>query len=70
MLLIKPSDETARRKDIAAPTLEKIAAERMRAIKALEPQRSRIAKAAKDFDPKLTISLIPEEWREREVPFY
>ena len=34
----------------------------------LEQQRSRIAKAAKDFDPnQLTLDLVPEERREREA---
>lgn len=66
------------------PTLEKIAAERLTAVTAqlkkrgeeegrslsdlLEQQRSRIAKAAKDFDPnQLTLDLVPEERREREA---
>jgi hypothetical protein len=66
------------------PTLEKIAAERLTAVGAqlkrrgedeaksltelLERQRSRIAKAAKDFDPaQLTLDLVPEERREREA---
>jgi hypothetical protein len=34
----------------------------------LEQQRSRIAKAAKDFSPnQLTLDLVPEERREREA---
>lgn len=66
------------------PTLEKIAAERLTAVTAqlkkrgeeearslsdlLDQQRSRIAKAAKDFDPnQLTLDLVPEERREREA---
>ena len=63
--------------------LEKIAAERLMTVTAqlvkrgdeearslsdlLEQQRSRIAKAAKEFDPnQLTLDLVPEERRERE----
>ncbi|MDE2240816.1 MAG: hypothetical protein KGJ73_12925, partial [Rhodospirillales bacterium] len=66
------------------PALEKIAAERLTTVKAqlqkrgeeearslsdlLEQQRSRIAKAAKEFDPnQLTLDLVPEERREREA---
>ena len=66
------------------PTLEKIAAERLTAVAAqlvkrgdeearsltalLEQQRSRIAKAAKEFSPsQLTLDLVPEERREREA---
>ena len=66
------------------PTLEKIASERLTAVTAqlkkrgeeearslsdlLDQQRSRIAKAAKDFDPnQLTLDLVPEERREREA---
>ena len=66
------------------PTLEKIATERLTAVTAqlkkrgeeearslsdlLDQQRSRIAKAAKDFDPnQLTLDLVPEERREREA---
>ena len=34
----------------------------------LDQQRSRIAKAAKDFDPnQLSLDLVPEERREREA---
>jgi hypothetical protein len=64
--------------------LEKIAAERLTTVTAqlqkrgeeearslsdlLEQQRSRIAKAAKEFDPnQLTLDLVPEERREREA---
>ena len=66
------------------PTLEKIAAERLATVSAqlekrgeeearslselLEQQRSRIAKAAEEFDPnQLTLDLVPEERREREA---
>jgi hypothetical protein len=66
------------------PTFEEIAAERLRTVSAqlvnrgeqearslsdlLEQQRSRIGKAAKDFDPEqLTLDLVPEERREREA---
>ena len=66
------------------PALEKIAAERLTTVTAqlqkrgeeearslsdlLEQQRSRIAKAAKEFDPnQLTLDLVPEERREREA---
>jgi polyhydroxyalkanoate synthesis regulator phasin len=66
------------------PTLEKIAAERLVTVAAqlvkrgeeearslsdlLEQQRSRIAKAAKEFNPnQLTLDLVPEERREREA---
>lgn len=66
------------------PTLEKIASERLTAVTAqlkkrgeeearslsdlLDQQRSRIANAAKDFDPnQLTLDLVPEERREREA---
>ncbi|TXL71235.1 DEAD/DEAH box helicase [Vineibacter terrae] len=66
------------------PTLERIAAERLTAVGAqlskrgedearslsdlLERQRSRIAKAAKDFDPdQYALDLVPEERREREA---
>ena len=66
------------------PNLEKIATERLSAVTAqlkkrgeeearslsdlLDQQRSRIAKAAKDFDPnQLTLDLVPEERREREA---
>jgi hypothetical protein len=66
------------------PTLEKIAAERLVIVAAqlvkrgeeearslsdlLEQQRSRIAKAANDFDPnQLTLDLVPEERRERDA---
>ncbi len=66
------------------PTLEKIAAERLTAVTAqlkrrgeeearslsdlLDQQRSRIGKAAKDFDPnQFTLDLVPEERREREA---
>jgi hypothetical protein len=66
------------------PTLERIAAERLVTVSAqlvkrgeeearslselLEQQRSRIAKAAKEFNPKqLTLDLVPEERREREA---
>ncbi len=66
------------------PTLEKIAAERLIAVTAqlkkrgeeearslsdlLDQQRSRIARAAKDFDPnQLALDLVPEERREREA---
>lgn len=66
------------------PTFEKIAAERLRTVSAqlvnrgeqearslrelLEQQRSRIGKAAKEFDPdQLTLDLVPEERREREA---
>ena len=64
--------------------MEKIAAERLTTVTAqlqkrgeeearslsdlLEQQRSRIAKAAKEFDPnQLTLDLVPEERREREA---
>jgi hypothetical protein len=66
------------------PTLERIAAERLVSVSAqlvqrgaeearslsglLEQQRSRIAKAAADFNPnQLTLDLVPEERREREA---
>ncbi len=66
------------------PTLEKIASERLTTVTAqlkkrgeeeagslsdlLDQQRSRIAKAAKDFDPnQLSLDLVPEERREREA---
>ena len=66
------------------PTLEQIAAERLVTVSGelvkrgeeearslsdlLEQQRSRIAKAAKDFNPnQLTLDLVPEERREREA---
>jgi ERCC4-related helicase len=66
------------------PTLERIAAERLVTVSAqlvqrgeeearslgglLEQQRSRIAKAASDFNPnQLTLDLVPEERREREA---
>ena len=66
------------------PTLEKIAAARLVTVAAqlvkrgeeearslsdlLEQQRSRIAKAAKEFNPnQLTLDLVPEERREREA---
>ena len=66
------------------PTLEKIAAERLATVSTqlaqrgeeearslselLEQQRSRIAKAAADFNPnQLTLDLVPEERREREA---
>ena len=66
------------------PTLEKIAAERLATVSAqlvkrgeeearslselLEQQRSRIAKAAEEFNPnQLTLDLVPEERREREA---
>jgi hypothetical protein len=66
------------------PTLEKIAAARLVTVAAqlvkrgeeearslsnlLEQQRSRIAKAAKEFSPnQLTLDLVPEERREREA---
>ena len=66
------------------PTLEKIADERLATVsdqlkkrgedearslsELLEQQRSRIAKAAKDFNPdQLTLDLVPEERREREA---
>jgi ERCC4-related helicase len=66
------------------PTLENIAAERLTTVAAqlvkrgeeearslsdlLEQQRSRIAKAAKEFDPnQLILDLVPEERREREA---
>ncbi len=66
------------------PTLEKFAAERLTTVTAqlqkrgeeearslsdlLELQRSRIAKAAKEFDPnQLTLDLVPDERREREA---
>ena len=66
------------------PTLERIAAERLVTVSGellkrgqeearslsdlLEQQRSRIAKAAKDFNPnQLTLDLVPEERREREA---
>jgi hypothetical protein len=66
------------------PALEKIAAERLTTVSAqlqkrgdeearslselLELQRSRIAKAAKEFDPnQLALDLVPEERREREA---
>jgi ERCC4-related helicase len=66
------------------PTLEKISTERLTAVTAqlkkrgeeearsltdlLDQQRSRIARAAKDFDPnQLTLDLVPEERREREA---
>ena len=66
------------------PALEKIAAERLTTVTAqlqkrgeeearslsslLEQQRSRIAKAAEEFDPnQLTLNLVPEERREREA---
>lgn len=66
------------------PTLEKIASERLTTVTAqlkkrgeeeagslsdlLDQQRSRIAKAAKDFDPnQFTLDLVPEERREREA---
>ena len=66
------------------PTLEKFAAERLTTVTAqlqkrgeeearslsdlLEQQRSRIAKAAKEFDPnQLTLDLVPDERREREA---
>ncbi len=73
-------------KDIAelVPTLEKIAADRLKTVEGqlekrgeeearslstlLEQQQSRIAKAAKEFDPnQLTLDLVPEERREREA---
>jgi ERCC4-related helicase len=66
------------------PTLEKITSERLTTVTAqlkkrgeeeagslsdlLDQQRSRIAKAAKDFDPnQLSLDLVPEERREREA---
>jgi SNF2 family DNA or RNA helicase len=66
------------------PTLEKIADERLTTVsdqlkkrgedearslsELLEQQRSRIARAAKDFNPdQLTLDLVPEERREREA---
>jgi polyhydroxyalkanoate synthesis regulator phasin len=66
------------------PTLERIAAERLVRVSGelvkrgeeearslsdlLEQQRSRIAKAAKDFNSnQLTLDLVPEERREREA---
>lgn len=66
------------------PTLEKIAADRLTAVTAqlkkrgeqeasslsdlLDQQRSRIAKASKDFSPdQLSLDLVPEERREREA---
>jgi hypothetical protein len=66
------------------PTLESFAAERLVTVTTqlakrgeeeerslsglLEQQRSRIAKAAKGFDPnQLTLDLVPEERREREA---
>ena len=66
------------------PTLERIAAERLVTVSRdlvkrgeeearslsdlLEQQRSRIGKAAKDFNPnQLTLDLVPEERREREA---
>ncbi|MER9712745.1 DISARM system SNF2-like helicase DrmD [Mesorhizobium sp. M0174] len=66
------------------PTLETIAAERLTTVTAqlkkrgeeearslsdlLDQQRSRIAKAAKEFDPnQFTLDLVPEERREREA---
>jgi ERCC4-related helicase len=66
------------------PTLEKIAAEQLLTVSAqlvnrgeqearslaelLEQQRSRIGKAAKDFNPdQLSLDLVPEERREREA---
>lgn len=66
------------------PTLEKISTERLTAVTAqlkkrgeeearsltdlLDQQRTRIARAAKDFDPnQLTLDLVPEERREREA---
>lgn len=66
------------------PALEKMASERLTTVTAqlqkrgeeearslsdlLEQQRSRIAKAAKEFDPnQLTLDLVPEERREREA---
>ena len=74
----------ARDIDDLVPTLEKIAAERLLIVSAqlvsrgeqearslaelLEQQRSRIGKAAKDFNPdQLTLDLVPEERREREA---
>jgi hypothetical protein len=70
--------------DDLVPTLEKIAGERLLTVSAqlvnrgeqearslaelLEQQRSRIGKAAKDFNPdQLTLDLVPEERREREA---
>jgi len=70
--------------DDLVPTLEKIAAERLLTVSAqpvnrgeqearsltelLEQQRSRIGKAAKEFNPdQLTLDLVPEERREREA---
>jgi len=66
------------------PTLEKIPADRLKTVEGqlekrgeeearslstlLEQQQSRIAKAAKEFDPnQLTLDLVPEERREREA---
>ena len=66
------------------PTLEKISTERLTAVTTqlkkrgeeearsltdlLDQQRTRIARAAKDFDPnQLTLDLVPEERREREA---
>jgi len=66
------------------PILEKISTERLTAVTAqlkkrgeeearsltdlLDQQRSRIARAAKDFDPnQLTLDLVPEQRREREA---
>ena len=74
----------ARDIDDLVPTLEKIADERLLTVGAqlvnrgeqearsltelLEQQRSRIGKAAKDFNPdQLTLDLVPEERREREA---
>jgi len=73
-------------RDIAelVPTLEKIAADRLKTVEGqlekrgeeearslstlLEQQQSRIAKAAKEFDPNQpTLDLVPEERREREA---
>ncbi|MFG1270116.1 DISARM system SNF2-like helicase DrmD [Xanthobacter sp. DSM 14520] len=70
--------------DDLVPALEKIASERLASVTAqlkkrgeeearslsnlLDQQRSRIAKAARDFDPnQLTLDLVPEERREREA---
>ena len=72
----------ARDIDDLVPTLEKIAGERLLTVSAqlvnrgeqearsladlLEQQRSRIGKAAKEFNPdQLTLDLVPEERRER-----
>lgn len=66
------------------PTLEKIAGDRLKTVEGqlekrgeeearslsalLEQQQSRIAKAAKEFDPnQLTLDLVPEERRERNA---